>query len=72
MAEEKMWAVNAGYKKEHIGTLFYYVMAKNKTEAKRKFLSHISWLAIHAINQVKDKEQITEIRSHPDKYICWE
>ena len=50
---EKMWAVNAGYKKEHMGRLFYYVMARNKTEAKKKFLSHMGWLVIF-VGRIED------------------
>lgn len=72
MVENKMWAVNAGYKKEHMGRLFYYVMARNKTEAKKKFLSHMGWLVVYEVSQVKDAERSAEIRSHPEKYICWE
>lgn len=72
MVENKMWAVNAGYKKEHMGSLFYYVMAKNKTEAKKRFLSHVTWLTVFEVTPVTDAERISEIRSHPEKYICWE
>lgn len=69
-SEDKLWAVNAGYKKGHIGGLLYYVIAKNKTEAKKKFSSRISWLTVYEVVQVKDKERIEEIYSHPEKYIC--
>ena len=31
MVDKKMWAVNAGYRKEDVGRLFYYVIARNKT-----------------------------------------
>ena len=71
MVDKKMWAVNAGYRKEDMGRLFYYVIARNKTEAKKRFLSYMGWLDVYGVSQIMDEERIAEIRSHPERYICF-
>jgi hypothetical protein len=54
-----------------VGRLFYYVIARNKTEAKKRFLSYMGWLDVYGVSQIMDEERIAEIRSHPERYICF-
>ena len=47
----KIYRINAGYRKEHIGKNFYYVFAKTASMARSKFLLRIDYLEIYSIEE---------------------
>lgn len=65
----KLFSVNAGYCKSHKGTLWYYVVAQDKKEAKAKLNQTLTWLAVYAAKEVIDKSEIEDVLSHPCKRI---
>lgn len=66
----KLYAVNAGYRQEDRGRLWYYVRAHNRTEARKRFSYIVSWLDIYAVEEVEQK-MASEILSNRYKYITF-
>lgn len=68
----KLYKIFADYRpKDSIKKHWYYVIAKNKTEAKRRFSNRISWLKVYEVIECTDKAFISEVLNNQHKYIVF-
>lgn len=64
----KMYAVNADYRPGKSKN-WYYILANNKVEARRKFSERISWLTIKQVVLVEDEAFAQQVLTQPYQYI---
>ena len=67
MVEHRLYKITADYRPNNQTKPAYYVIAKSKSEAKKKFSDRITWLKIYDVAEYSGDE--TEILHHPDKHI---
>ena len=65
---DKLFKITADYRPRNPNKPSYYVVAKDKTEAKKKFMAKISWLNIYTVDLL-DETETEAIISHPEKHI---
>lgn len=68
---DKLFKITADYRPRNPNKPSYYVIAKDKTEAKKKFMAKISWLKIYSCDLL-DESTAGNIVSHPEKHIIIE
>lgn len=66
----KLYAITADYRIEP-NEYSYYVLARDRANARLKFESKILWLKIFDITEVTSKELQLEILMNPEHYIYW-
>jgi len=65
----RLFQIEADYRPNNQNKPHYYVMAKSKSDAKRKFKNRIAWLDIYGCEEVTDEAQANYIYEHPEKFI---
>lgn len=65
---DNVYEITADYRPRNPDKPKYYVVAKTKIEAKKKFMAKISWLKIYTVDLL-DETETEAIISHPEKYI---
>lgn len=65
----RLFEIEADYRPWNPDKPRYYVEAKSKRDARRKFKNKMTWLEVYGCEEVTDKEQADYIYAHPEKYI---
>lgn len=65
----RLFEIETGYQPNEYEKSYYYVIAKSKRDAKRKFQNKITWLKIYGCEEVTDDTQADYIYAHPERYI---
>ena len=65
----RLFEIEADYRSNNQSKPHYYVMAKSKSDAKRKFKNRMTWLDIYGCEEVVDEARAKEIHDNPEKYI---
>ena len=67
----KLFKIFADYRpKNEAHKHWYYVAAENKLEAKKKFMSMISWLNVYEIEEC-DEQTVQNVLADWDAYIVF-
>lgn len=66
----KLYAVNAWYRPEDRGRNWYYVRARNKTEARKRFGAIVTWLDIYEVTET-EPQLAEEIMQNRQRYIVF-
>lgn len=70
MKNYKLFRVTADYRKNNPNKPHYYVLAKNRKEAKIRFKNRISWLDIYNVEICNENDTKT-ILYNPMEYIVF-
>ena len=64
-----MFSIFADYRpKDKVQKHYYYIIAKNKLEAKKVFQNTIPWLKIYEVNEC-DVQTAQDVINNPEKFI---
>ena len=67
----KLFKIFADYRpKDKVRKHWYYVAAKNKSEAKKKFINIIPWLDVYEIEEC-DEQTVQDVLADWDAYIVF-
>ena len=67
----KLYAITADYRPNNPKKPVYYVKAKNKLEAKRKFEFYCSWLKVYEVKKLAEEDAQKIIDDGPYKHIVF-
>ena len=65
----RLFEIEADYRPNNDNKPRYYVLAKSKRDAKRKFENKVTWLDVYGCKEVVDEEMSDYIYAHPEQYI---
>lgn len=64
----RLYAINADYRPSNKGNNWYYVRANSKGQARRLFMTKITWLDIYEIKLLPE-DDAAAILAAPEKHI---
>ena len=68
MEKVKLYEITADYRPNNPNKPKYYVRAKNKSEAKKRFDNKIGWLKIYSVHECSE-DMARKVVGNPQHYI---
>ena len=68
MEKVKLYEIMADYRPNNPNKPKYYVRARNKSEAKKRFDNKIGWLKIYSVKEC-DEDMARKVVGNPQHYI---